>query len=339
MAATTTLTGLDYLLSQSLTLLHSGKVRDSYRLAEREEDGQKLRLVVTSDRASIFDFRLGFEVPGKGEILNAFNIMARHSFDIDSLFNHDMIACGVGIDRFLPEPLRGNAALQRRATVVMDLPMIPVECVVRGHLTGSAYKLYKAGKPVCGHDIGMAGMQEGTILMPPLFTPTTKAEHGHDEPLDYREVEEEYPGLAAHAVDLFARLYEDARKAGITVADTKFEFGYRQQPVPRRKVYIVADEVLTPDSSRFWDSDELDEAFTKRTLPQPLDKQALRDWGKSMSIDELDPTRESDRAYVASLPRPDSVLLAMKGRMLNAFTRLYGRSLEDFQKVYLNIAE
>ncbi len=250
----------------------------------------------------------------------------------------DMIAFGEDIDGYLQnDGLQGDPMLQKCAVIVRELPMIPRECVVRGHLTGSAYKANVAGELVCGHDIGMRDMQEGTILMPPIFTPTTKAESGHDLPLDYREVEAEYPGLGELSVRIFEFFYKRARNKGIITADTKLEFAYRQLAVPRRKIFILADEAFTPDSSRFWDIQEFDWAFTQKKLPPSLDKQPLRNWGKEVGIDKLDPESPDDLEFVASLPAPEEVINNMRQRMLDAFVRLHDVALGDFQRVNMDI--
>jgi len=180
-------------------------------------------------------------------------------------------------------------------------------------------------------------MQEGTRLWPPIFTPTTKAHEGHDEDLDYRKVEEEYPGIEAATINLYKSFYEYALGRGIIIADTKLEFGYYQKQVPRLKRFILADEACTPDSSRFWDAVALDEAFMDKKMPPSLDKQPLRNWGESVGINKLDPKNPDDRARVREMLAPQEAVEGMMQATAALFERLYGMSIAEFQKEYMEI--
>ncbi len=319
-------------------LVHSGKVRDSFRMPDGP-DGQKQRLVLVSDRVSIFDFVLANTIEGKGATLNAFNLAARAlSRRTLSGFEDDLVAYGERLKGHLPDELHRDRQLLACAVLIKELPMVKVECVIRGHLTGNAYKKNLKGERVSGHDIGMPDMQEGTRLMPPLFTPTTKAEVGHDEDLDYREVEAEYPGIGEFSVRLYEAFYNYALGRGIVLADTKIEVGYyHKKPVPRQKHFILADEAFTPDSSRFWDADALDDAFIQKKMPPSLDKQILRNWGKAQGIDTLDPKNPADRERVRSMFAPQEVVDSMMQATASLFERLYGMSVAEFQLEYMQI--
>lgn len=323
--------------------VHSGKVRDSFRLPSDLAGESKKRLVVVSDRVSIFDFMLGFDIPGKGEILNAFNIAARlHLARAIPHFQHDIIAFGGEIDGHLSEDYFENyAPLRKNAVVVKELQMVPIECVVRGNNTGSLFKAYKAGEAYCGHDFGVVEertMKEGARLEPSLFTPTTKAKEGHDMPVPYQAVEDRYPALEYHSMRVFEIMRMLAEERGLIFADSKFKFGGKLvNYVPRRFDYILADEVATPDSSRFWDLAAWLDAQLRDALPPSMDKQLLRNWGKSVGIDKLDPKNPEHRAHVCSLTPPLGLVKDMVQQMQNLFERLYGMSVNEFQQKVMKV--
>ena len=236
------------------THLHSGKVRDLYTL----EDGNLL--MVASDRISAYDFVLTPGIPDKGEILTR---MSLWWFDqLKDLVPNHVVSTQV------PERVRG------RALVVERLDMFPVECVVRGYLTGSGLIDYRATGAVCGIDLP-DGLVDGSRLASPIFTPATKADIGdHDENIDFAHVVDTIGQESAEALrDLTLRVYgraeEIAREQGILLADTKLEFGAGADGT-----IVLGDEVLTPDSSRFWPAD----AYQVGRAQPSFDKQFVRDW-------------------------------------------------------------
>jgi phosphoribosylaminoimidazole-succinocarboxamide synthase len=316
---------LDEPLPFPLRLLRRGKVRDTYALPDHSD---KL-LMRASNRISIYDFVLPALVPGKGEVLTALNGYWRKLL---GKIPHDLLASGSGIDDFLPKTLRGNANLQARAVVVERIDMLPVEAVVRGYLTGSAWKAYQEGKPVCGQTLP-PGLVEGARLREPLFTPTTKAENGHDRPVDADAVMTRHPKMAPRTELLYRRGAALAGERGLLIADTKFEFGGRKG----WESFVLADEVLTPDSSRFWDADEWKFAQQKGRLPKSLDKQLVRDWGKSVGIHELDPQYPVDIAWVHDQKIPEDLLRQAAGVYQDLFQRLTGSTLERYQRDVMGI--
>lgn len=247
-------------LDSSLQPVKSGKVGELYMLPDSGD-----LLIAASDRISIFDFVLGSTVPFKGEVLNALTIFW---IDVLSLImRHNIWESGNGIDECLPQELQSIVELQKRSIVVLDDDPHPVEIIVRGHLTGSAWKSYQETGKVFGYDVGTL-LHDGSRLPEPIITPTTKAESGHDLPMTYEEalriVGKEKIELC---LDIYKRAYKIAWEKGIIIADTKFETGEN---------YII-DEVLTPDSSRFWDKEEWQLAAQAGKSPQGYDKQPVRE--------------------------------------------------------------
>jgi phosphoribosylaminoimidazole-succinocarboxamide synthase len=287
-----------------LTHVHTGKVRDLYRTA----DGRLL--MVASDRISAFDYVLASTIPDKGRILTAMTawwfeqlngIAANHLLSLD--------------DPVIPHQWRG------RAMVCTPLTMIPVEAVARGYLTGSGLPDYRANGGVCGVPLP-PGLGDGDQLPEPIFTPTTKAPLGeHDEGMDYEAVVATVgERTAAQLRDLTLGIYtyaaELARGRGIILADTKFEFGQVGGTGP----LVLGDEVLTPDSSRFWPADEWRPG---RSQPS-FDKQYVRDW-------LLSEAAAWDRASgAAPPPLPDDVVAATRARYVEAYERLTGLSFADW---------
>ncbi|MGK2309066.1 phosphoribosylaminoimidazolesuccinocarboxamide synthase [Cutibacterium sp. V970] len=278
-----------------LPLLAEGKVRRLYRLPD--QPGRLL--MVATDRISAYDHVLTPGVPGKGAILTN---MSLWWFDqlADIVDNHF-----VSLD--VPAEVTG------RAMVVEELEMFPVECVVRGYLTGSGWAEYQRNRAVCGIRLPQ-GLQDGSRLEEPIFTPAAKAPQGeHDENIDYLHlVKLVGPEAAAELHDLSLRIYqraeEIARERGIILADTKFEFGRRADGT-----IVLADEVLTPDSSRFWDA----QTWQPGKGADSFDKQYVRDWlahesGWDRTSDEEPPTL------------PDEVVEATSRRYEEAWARLTG---------------
>jgi phosphoribosylaminoimidazole-succinocarboxamide synthase len=260
-----------------ITLKARGKVRDVYDL------GDALLLVAT-DRLSAFDYVLPNPIPDKGKVLNQISAFWFDMFS-DLIPNH---VISTDVAEF-PEALRGQSAqLAGRSTLVRKLEMMPVECVARGYLAGSGWKEYRQQGTVCGIPLP-AGLEESARLPEPIFTPATKAEDGeHDENIPFSRAQEILGAdMAATLRDKTLELYnagsEYAANKGIIIADTKFEFGMAGGEL------ILGDEVLTPDSSRFWPADEYQPG---RGQPS-FDKQYVRDylesigWGKQPPVPEL----------------------------------------------------
>lgn len=311
-----------------LTRLHQGKVRDTYALPGHPG----LLLVFASDRISIFDFVLAAFVFGKGEILTALNIWWCSEV-LNGVFPSDLVAFGRNIDEYLPVVAQGNTQLWRRAVVVHKLDMVPIEAIVRGYLTGSGLVSYRENGVVCGHWLP-AGLSDGSRLPRSLFTPSTKAEVGHDEPLDVAAVRAQF---GTEPEELALRIYEMARRVteaqNVLVADTKFEFGRDTEGN-----FVVGDERLTPDSSRFWDADDWRRALREGRTPTPFDKQFVREWGKTFGIHKYDPRKEADLAWVSGLSVPVDVRAKTTMIYEKIFTRLTGRTLSTFQQTVMGIA-
>ena len=278
--------------------LHSGKVRDLYELTEGPYAGALL--MVASDRISAYDFVLDATIPDKGVILTR---MSLWWFDqLADIVPHHVLSTDV------PAQVRG------RAVICEKLSMFPVECVARGYLTGSGLSDYRATGAVCGNPLP-AGLVDGSRLPEPIFTPATKAALGdHDENVDLDAVAEVVgPGGAARLRDLtlqvYARAEAIAREQGIILADTKLEFGDREDGTT-----VLGDEVLTPDSSRFW---PLAEWQPGRTQPS-YDKQVVRNWLTS-------PESGWDRGSgEAPPPLPAEVVERTRARYVEAYERLTG---------------
>jgi phosphoribosylaminoimidazole-succinocarboxamide synthase len=252
-----------------------GKVRDIYDVG-----GDQLLLVAT-DRISAFDVVLPNPIPDKGRVLSGLSLFW---FDrtADLVGNH-LLSASLGD---FPEPFGSDGSLAGRAMLVRRAHVIPVECVARGYLTGSGLKQYRAEGHVCGVELP-PGLDESSRLPEPIFTPTTKAAEGHDLPLTLAEtVDLVGKGLAERLRELTIGLYERgadiARERGVIVADTKFEFGFAGAEL------ILVDEVLTPDSSRFWATDGYQPG---RSQPS-FDKQVVRDWLDASGWDHEPPAPE-----------------------------------------------
>jgi phosphoribosylaminoimidazole-succinocarboxamide synthase len=257
-------------------LVASGKVREIYDL----RDGTLL--LVASDRISAFDVVLPTRIPHKGRVLTGMTRFwlerTRHI-----VANHML---GTAPSE-LPEIAR-SPELAGRAMHCRKLEMLPVECVVRGYLVGSGWKDYRRTGTVCGHELP-AGMQEAGKLPTPLFTPSTKAELGqHDENITPAQAasiigEERYRELEAASIALYVHAADHARERGIILADTKFEFG-----LDEHGTLVLGDEVLTPDSSRYWPADE----YAVGSSPPSFDKQYVRNYLETLDWDKTDPGPE-----------------------------------------------
>jgi len=283
-------------------LLARGKVRDIYDL------GSQL-LIVATDRISAFDVVMPNGIPDKGRVLTQMSLFW-FEFTQEIVENHlataDPTEYPASIGKYL-EVLVGRSMLVRRAEVV------PVECVVRGYLAGSGWKEYRESGTVCGIALP-EGLRESDKLPEPIFTPATKAESGHDiniGPEQAMEIvgEGRYRELERLSLALYGKAADYARERGIIIADTKFEFGRAGDKL------ILIDEVLTPDSSRFWPVDEYEPGRAQRSF----DKQPVRDYLESTGWDKKPPAP----------PLPPEVVASTSARYREALRLLTGRGLED----------
>jgi phosphoribosylaminoimidazole-succinocarboxamide synthase len=281
----------------ALALWRRGKVRDVYDLGER-------LLIVATDRISAFDVVLPTPIPGKGAVLTQLSLFW---FDTlrDLVPNHVIASEVADFGEGLEEQ---REQLEGRSMLVQKTEPLPIECVVRGYLAGSGWKDYRATGSVCGIRLP-SGLRESDLLDPPLFTPSTKAESGHDENIAFEEVEGKVGARrAAEVKELSIRLYERAREhaeaRGIILADTKFEFGVRDG----RLIWI--DEALTPDSSRFWPKD----GYAPGRGQPSFDKQYVRDYLESLHWDKRPP----------GPALPEEVVARTREKYLEAYARLTG---------------
>ena len=256
----------------SLTLFNRGKVRDIYDLVDH-------LLIVASDRISAFDSILANGIPDKGKILTA---LSEFWFDFTAgiaknhLVTADLARMGNGLEQYADQ-LEGRSMLVKRAKV------LPVECVVRGYLAGSGWKDYVADGKVSGIELP-TGLRLADRLPEPIFTPSTKAESGHDIAITQPQVEEIIGKHAAHhirdkSIQIYVKAAAYALERGIIIADTKFEWGYDGDEL------ILIDEVLTPDSSRFWDVN----GYEPGSSPMSFDKQFVRDYLETSGWDKEPP--------------------------------------------------
>jgi len=256
----------------SLPLLARGKVRDNYAV------GDDRILMVASDRISAFDVIMGEPIPGKGELLTQMAL-----FWFDQLGPKGLNICPIHLTGDVPESVVSPeevAQVQGRSMLVKRLQPIPVEAVVRGYLAGSGWKEYQESRAVCGVPLP-EGLKNASKLPAPIYTPAAKAAVGeHDENITFeRTVQMIGADLATRIRDISIRLYvaasEIAAKKGILIADTKFEFGLDQDGT-----LVLMDEVLTPDSSRYWPAD----SYAEGSNPPSFDKQFLRDWLETAQV-------------------------------------------------------
>jgi phosphoribosylaminoimidazole-succinocarboxamide synthase len=276
-----------------LPLLASGKVREIYDLGDR-------LLLVASDRISTYDVVHPTPIPDKGKVLTGLSVFWFER--IADIVPHHLISATDGV----PEEVRG------RAIVVKKLTMVPVECVVRGYITGSGWKDYLATGRVSGIELP-SGLLESQQLPEPIFTPSTKADVGHDETIDLARAAELAGSsdladeLKRVSLDVYSRAAEHARSRGIILADTKFELG-----LDADGVLTLGDEVLTPDSSRFWPV----EGYEPGRGQPSFDKQYVRDWASGTGWDKKPPAP----------PIPDDVVVRTREKYVQAYELITGES-------------
>jgi phosphoribosylaminoimidazole-succinocarboxamide synthase len=287
-----------------LRLVRRGKVRDVY-----EADDRHL-LIVATDRISAFDCILPTQIERKGEVLTA---LSGFWFErLAAVTPHHLVTTDI---EQMPQALHSSADMLRsRSMLVRRTEVFPVECVVRGYLAGSGWKDYRSTGEVCGHRLP-AGLPESAKLAEPLFTPSTKAEEGHDENIsEVRMSELVGTEVAERLRDTSLALYREAERyacsRGIIIADTKFEFGR-----DRDGRILLIDEALTPDSSRFWPA----EAYEPGHAQPSFDKQFVRDYLETLRWDKRPPAP----------PLPPEVASATTARYLEAYRLLTGKSLES----------
>jgi len=279
-----------------LPLIASGKVRELYDLGDR-------LLLVATDRISTYDAIHPTPIPDKGKVLTGLSVFWFER--LASVVPNHFISATDGV----PDEVRG------RALVVKKLSMLPVECVVRGYITGSGWKDYKASGVVSGIELP-PGLQESEQFPQPLYTPSTKAEVGHDEAIDFEQTVDLLGGdrtlaeqLRDVSIELYATAAEHARSRGVILADTKFELGR-----DAGGTLTLGDEVLTPDSSRFWPV----EGFAVGQGQPSFDKQFVRDWAAGTGWDKQPPAP----------PIPDDVVAATRAKYVEAYELITGEPFD-----------
>jgi phosphoribosylaminoimidazole-succinocarboxamide synthase len=296
-------------LSNDLTHLYSGKVRDIYALPS--DGGDDRLLLVTSDRISAFDVVMDEPIPDKGRVLTAMSAFWFEHFA-------SMTASHLLSTDLADVPAEGRRPdWEGRVMVCRRAEMLPIECIVRGYLTGSAWKEYRASGTMHGTQLP-DGLLESAQLPEPVFTPSTKADEGHDINISFDEAVSLVGGdLAERARDLSLAIYSAgaawAAERGIIIADTKFELGLVGDEL------VLADEVLTPDSSRFWPVDQWQPGST----PPSFDKQPVRDFLDGLDWDKKPPPPAL----------PPEVVAATRDRYVEAYERITGKRFADWPGV------
>jgi phosphoribosylaminoimidazole-succinocarboxamide synthase len=284
-------------------LIHRGKVRDVYQITDNE------LLMVATDRLSAFDCVLPTPIPRKGEILTQLSAFWFKKFD--KVVDHHLITAD--FDE-MPAVVRAHEELRGRSMLVKRTKVFPVECVVRGYLEGSGWKDYKTAGRICAHELPK-GLLQCDKLLTPIFTPATKADVGHDDNIS----QVEFMKIVGHdtavllkttSKDIYNRASEYALSRGIIIADTKFEFGQDDQGN-----IMLVDEILTPDSSRFWDAKSYEPGH-----PQPsFDKQFVREYLETLDWNKQPPAP----------PLPPEIAEATTERYLEAYRLLTGQELPE----------
>jgi phosphoribosylaminoimidazole-succinocarboxamide synthase len=287
---------------KDIKLHKRGKVRDVYDLKDK-------LLVVSTDRISCFDVVLPCGIPDKGKVLTALSCFW-FNFVKDIIPNHFITA---DFAQYPPELKKYERELKDRSMLVVKTEPLPVECVVRGYLSGSGWKEYKTNQSVCGIKLPV-GLKESDKLPNTIFTPSTKEDKGHDLNVEQRYVEDKLGiKIAGKIKDFSISIYEKASRyalgKGIIIADTKFEFGILNNEI------ILIDEVLTPDSSRFWPQDE----YAPGKAQPSFDKQFVRDYLETLSWDKTPPAPML----------PEDIIEKTSQKYLEAFKRLTGKELTN----------
>jgi len=285
----------------------TGKVRDIYDFGDR-------LLIVATDRISAFDYILGSGIPDKGKVLTQ---ISRFWFDRlrDVVPNHIV---STSPDDFPADAKAASEMLRGRSMLVTTTEPLPIECVARGYLSGSGWKDYQTTGAVCGHRLP-TGLRDSDRLPQPIFTPATKAQSGHDINISEADAatlvgQKVFDKVKALTLRIYGEGVAYAEKLGIIIADTKFEFGIAPGAGPAEDRVILIDEVLTPDSSRFWPQDR----YTPGGAQPSFDKQFVRDYLESIKWNKQPP--------VPSLPA--DVVEKTRDKYLEAFRRLTGKELE-----------
>ena len=280
--------------------ISSGKVREIY-----EVDDDKLMMIV-SDRISAFDVILPAMITDKGKVLNK---ISEFWFD----YVKDIIPNHIITTKFeeFPEEFR-TEEFKDRSMLVKKLKMLPIECIVRGYITGSGWKSYKEDGTVCGIKLP-DGLKESEKLPEPIFTPSTKAEEGHDMNISFEEAcnligKDLAEKVREKTIAIYTKCADFAKSKGIIIADTKFEFG-----LDENGELVLADEVLTPDSSRFWPADDYEVGCSQKSF----DKQYMRDWLKANNWDAANLT-----------PIPEEVISTTRAKYVQAYEKLTGKTFE-----------
>jgi phosphoribosylaminoimidazole-succinocarboxamide synthase len=294
-----------------LSLDRRGKVRDVYDITL--DSGEPALLIVATDRISAFDYVLGSGIPDKGKVLTQ---LSGFWFErIGGLVPHHLLS--LDVDRFPAAARRHAEVLRGRTMLARKTDPVPVECVARGYLSGSGWKEYQQTGTVCGIQLPN-GLRESDRLPEPIFTPATKAESGHDVNISEQEAgaivgHDLIARLKALTLEIYRRGCEHAESKGIIIADTKFEFGLVGNRDPQTDVVLI-DEVLTPDSSRFWPRDQYEPGHGQPSF----DKQFVRDY--------LEEIRWNKQPPVPSLP--EEVIARTRDKYVDAFRLLSGRDLQ-----------
>lgn len=282
--------------------LSSGKVREIYEI-----DGDKLLLVV-SDRISAFDYILPSPIPNKGKILNQ---ISKFWFDyVEDIIPNHIISTNIND---FPEEFQKHE-FEGRSMLVKKLKMLPVECIVRGYITGSGWKSYQENGTVCGITLP-EGLKESEKLPEPIFTPSTKAEIGdHDENISFEKVAnmlglELATKLRDKTIEVYKKCAEYAASKGVIIADTKFEFG-----LDENGELVLGDEVLTPDSSRFWPANDYEVGRSQKSF----DKQYMRDWIKSSGYDPE-----------SGIPIPEDIINTTEKKYIEAYEIITGKNFKN----------
>jgi phosphoribosylaminoimidazole-succinocarboxamide synthase len=286
--------------------VHSGKVRDIYAI------GDDRLLMVTSDRISAFDVVMAEPIPHKGRVLTAMS--AFWFAELADVVPGHLVSTAIADLPPSAEAAAAAADLEGRVMLTRRAEMLPVECIVRGYISGSAWKEYRARGTMHGTRLP-ADLREAERLPEPVFTPSTKAEQGHDENISFSAAaallgEALAAKVRAVSLELYRRGADWARERGIIIADTKFELGLIEGDL------VLCDEVLTPDSSRFWPTD----AYAPGATPPSFDKQPVRDYLDTLDWDKRPPPP----------PLPDEVVAATSARYVEAYERVTGRSFADW---------